>query len=121
MRNGVSHLHTAPVPGSFLPLRRIATPDLPVGACQRTRDALGKYAVKGTEGKQLYAFFFLNFAARHDFSRRSTLRGAADVRKTEDISGLNNSLLGVGGERNTPKLSIPVVLCGWAGFSSFFF
>lgn len=48
----------------------------------------------------------------HDFSRRSTLRGAADVRKT-DVSGLNNSLLGAGGERNTPKLSIPAILCGW--------
>lgn len=68
--------------------------------------------MKGTGRKQLYAFF-LNFAAMHDFSRRSTLRGAADVRKTEDVSGLNNSLLGAGGERNTPKLSIPAILCGW--------
>lgn len=68
--------------------------------------------MKGTGRKQLYAFF-LNFAAMHDFSRRSTLRGAADVRKTEDGSGLNNSLIGAGGERNTPKLSIPAILCGW--------
>lgn len=81
-------------------------PDLLVGACQRTGDALGKSAIKGTGGKQLY--FFLNSAATHHFSRRSAPRGAADVIKTEDANELDNSLLE--GGKKFPKFSIPTIL-----------
>lgn len=59
-------------------------PDLAIGVCQRTGDALGKPAMKESGGKWLY--FFSQLYCTHNFSRRSAPRGTADVNKTEGVS-----------------------------------
>lgn len=64
MKNGVPQHGMAPVYESFPPLGQAVASDLAVGVCQRTGEALGKPAMKGSMEKG--CIFLVVFSAlRH--------------------------------------------------------